>query len=97
MCMPLLVAGCGLVTATVGPMLLAEDIESEKCHLSGIIVRDLAAKVSNYRASQTLDEYLKAQVRALPAAGCLETCRAAVTAKYICTAVVLMNWYRGEG
>lgn len=37
-------------------------MESEKCHLSGIIVRDLAAKVSNYRASQTLDEYLKAQV-----------------------------------
>ena len=47
----------------VGVAVLAEDMESDKCHLSGIIVRDLAAKVSNYRASQTLDEYLKAQVR----------------------------------
>lgn len=50
----------------VGPevrAVCAEDMESDKCHLSGIIVRDLAAKVSNYRASQSLDEYLKAQVR----------------------------------
>jgi len=38
-------------------------MESDKCHLSGIIVRDLSIKVSNYRASQSLDEYLKAQVR----------------------------------
>ena len=44
------------------PPCLTEDMESEKCPLSAIIVRDLAAKVSNYRASQTLDEYLKAQV-----------------------------------
>lgn len=53
---------CGL-----RPAVCAEDMESDKCHLSGIIVRDLAAKVSNYRASQSLDEYLKAQVRAWPA------------------------------
>ena len=45
------------------PVLRAEDMESDKCHLSGSIVRDLAAKVSNYRASQSLDEYLQAQVR----------------------------------
>ncbi|KAL4430872.1 hypothetical protein ABPG75_006128 [Micractinium tetrahymenae] len=38
-----------------------EDMESEKVHLGGVIVRDLSCKVSNYRANITLDEYLKQQ------------------------------------
>lgn len=41
--------------------LLAEDIESERVHLTGIIVRDLSCVVSNYRSKLTLDEYLKKQ------------------------------------
>jgi carbamoyl-phosphate synthase small subunit len=36
-------------------------MESEKCHLGAIIVRDLSVTVSNYRSTQTLDEYCKAQ------------------------------------
>jgi carbamoyl-phosphate synthase small subunit len=36
-------------------------MESEKCHLSGIIIRDLSAAVSNYRSSKSLDQYLKEQ------------------------------------
>eukprot|EP00884_Botryococcus_braunii_P023075 jgi/Botrbrau1/9451/Bobra.0252s0072.1 len=36
-----------------------EDMESSKCHLGGIIVRDLSPVVSNYRSVMTLDEYLK--------------------------------------
>jgi carbamoyl-phosphate synthase small subunit len=40
---------------------LAEDMESEKCHLGAIIVRDLSISVSNYRATLTLDEYCKQQ------------------------------------
>jgi len=43
----------------------AEDMESEKCHLGAIVVRDLSAKVSNYRASPTLDDYLKMQASAV--------------------------------
>lgn len=38
-----------------------EDMESEKVHLGGVIIRDLSCKVSNYRANLTLDEYLKQQ------------------------------------
>ena len=39
----------------------AEDMESSKAHLGGVIVRDLSIKVSNYRSNITLDEYLKQQ------------------------------------
>lgn len=39
----------------------AEDIESEKCHLGAIIVRDLSITVSNYRSTMNLDEYCKQQ------------------------------------
>lgn len=39
----------------------AGDMESERCHLSGIIIRDLSCTVSNYRSTKTLDEYLKEQ------------------------------------
>ncbi len=39
----------------------AGDMESEKCHLSGIIVRDLSCIVSNYRSTKSLDQYLKEQ------------------------------------
>eukprot|EP00887_Chlorella_sp_A99_P005426 scaffold1.g5426.t1 len=38
-----------------------EDMESSKCHLGAVIVRDLSCVVSNYRANTTLDEYLKQQ------------------------------------
>lgn len=38
-----------------------EDMESTQCHLGAVIVRDLSIAVSNYRASMTLDEYLKQQ------------------------------------
>lgn len=38
-----------------------EDWESERCHLGAVIVRDLSATVSNYRSTQTLDAYLRAQ------------------------------------
>jgi carbamoyl-phosphate synthase small subunit len=38
-----------------------EDMESTKCHLGGVIVRDLSMKVSNYRSTMTLDDYCKAQ------------------------------------
>ncbi len=44
----------------------AEDMESSKCHLGGVIVRDLSCVVSNYRSVMSLDEYLKQQkVRSL--------------------------------
>lgn len=38
-----------------------EDMESTKCHLGGVIVRDLSLRVSNYRSCMTLDAYLKDQ------------------------------------
>lgn len=38
-----------------------EDMESTRCHLGGVIVRDLSIRVSNYRSAMTLDDYLKAQ------------------------------------
>ena len=34
-------------------------MESSKCHLGAVIVRDNSIKVSNYRSNLTLDEYLK--------------------------------------
>lgn len=39
----------------------AGDNESLKCHLSGIIVRDLSISVSNYRSTRTLDDFCKEQ------------------------------------
>ncbi|KAF5836604.1 carbamoyl-phosphate synthase [Dunaliella salina] len=61
-----------------------EDMESEKVHLAGIVVRDLSVAVSNYRATMSLDEYCKQQgtmgisgidtrdlTRALREVGCL--------------------------
>jgi carbamoyl-phosphate synthase small subunit len=36
-----------------------EDVESSKPHLAGFIVRELSRRVSNFRASGSLDEYLK--------------------------------------
>ena len=41
---------------------LADDTESKQTHLGGVIVRDLSCVVSNYRSTQSLDEYLKEQV-----------------------------------
>lgn len=38
-----------------------EDMESEQVHLGAAIIRDLSSAVSNYRSTQTLDAYLKAQ------------------------------------
>jgi len=37
-----------------------EDVESHKIFASGLIIRDLSMVVSNFRATQSLDEYLKA-------------------------------------
>ncbi|MFC3337610.1 glutamine-hydrolyzing carbamoyl-phosphate synthase small subunit [Paracandidimonas soli] len=39
----------------------AEDVESNKVHVSGLVVRDCSLRVSNFRATQSLPEYLKAQ------------------------------------
>jgi len=39
-----------------------DDMESEKVHLAGIVVRDLSVAVSNYRSVMSLDEYCKQQV-----------------------------------
>ncbi|GAB4391629.1 MAG: glutamine-hydrolyzing carbamoyl-phosphate synthase small subunit [Gammaproteobacteria bacterium] len=36
-----------------------EDSESERCHLAGLIIRDLSPTVSNWRASSNLVDYLK--------------------------------------
>ena len=38
-----------------------EDVESYKVHAAGLIVRDCPARISNFRATQTLPEYLKSQ------------------------------------
>lgn len=38
-----------------------EDVESYKVHAAGLIVRDCPARMSNFRATQTLPEYLKSQ------------------------------------
>jgi hypothetical protein len=36
-------------------------MESSKCHLGGVIARDLSISVSNYRSAMTLDDYLREQ------------------------------------
>ena len=36
-------------------------MESASVHLGDVVVRDLSTVVSNYRSTQTLDDYLKAQ------------------------------------
>jgi len=36
-----------------------EDLESAKVHLSGFVVRQLSPRVSNFRAQESLEEYLK--------------------------------------
>lgn len=38
-----------------------EDVESYKVHAAGLIVRDCPSRVSNFRATQSLPEYLKSQ------------------------------------
>ncbi|GBF96248.1 carbamoyl-phosphate synthase S chain [Raphidocelis subcapitata] len=38
-----------------------EDLESSKCHLGAIIVRDLSCVVSNYRSTKTLSQYCEEQ------------------------------------
>lgn len=39
----------------------AEDMESDKVHAAGLVIRDLPAVVSNFRAEQSLPQFLKAQ------------------------------------
>lgn len=39
----------------------AEDVESARVHAAGLVVRDCSLRVSNFRATQSLPEYLKAQ------------------------------------
>lgn len=38
-----------------------EDVESSKVHAAGLIIRDLPLLMSNFRATQTLPDYLKAE------------------------------------
>ncbi len=38
-----------------------EDVESSKVHAAGLIIRDLPLQVSNFRATQSLSDYLKAE------------------------------------
>ena len=38
-----------------------EDVESSRVHAAGLVVRDCPARISNFRARQTLPEYLKEQ------------------------------------
>jgi carbamoyl-phosphate synthase small subunit len=38
-----------------------EDVESSKVHAAGLIIRDLPLQVSNFRATQSLPDYLKAE------------------------------------
>jgi carbamoyl-phosphate synthase small subunit len=38
-----------------------EDMESSRIHAAGLIIRDLPLRVSNFRAKQSLSEYLKSQ------------------------------------
>jgi carbamoyl-phosphate synthase small subunit len=38
-----------------------DDMESSKCHLGAIIVRDYSIVISNYRSKMSLDEYCKQQ------------------------------------
>lgn len=39
----------------------AEDVESSQIHAAGLVVRDCPARVSNFRATQSLPDYLKSQ------------------------------------
>lgn len=39
----------------------AEDVESTKVHAAGLIIRDLPILVSNFRSTQSLSDYLKAE------------------------------------
>jgi len=36
-------------------------VESNKVHAAGLIIRDLPLQVSNFRAKQSLSDYLKAE------------------------------------
>ncbi|MGH6648485.1 carbamoyl-phosphate synthase domain-containing protein, partial [Aquabacterium sp.] len=38
-----------------------EDVEASKVHASGLIIKDLPIRVSNFRQTQSLSEYLQAQ------------------------------------
>ncbi|MDX5363125.1 MAG: glutamine-hydrolyzing carbamoyl-phosphate synthase small subunit, partial [Pseudazoarcus pumilus] len=39
----------------------AEDVEADRVHAAGLVIRDLPLLTSNFRCEQTLDAYLKAQ------------------------------------
>ena len=39
----------------------AEDVESDRVHAAGLVVRDCSLRVSNFRATQSLPDYLKSQ------------------------------------
>jgi carbamoyl-phosphate synthase small subunit len=38
-----------------------EDSESTKAHAAGLVIRDCPARLSNFRSTQSLPDYLKAQ------------------------------------
>lgn len=39
----------------------SEDVESDKIHAAGLIIKDLPLMVSNFRSEQSLSDYLKSQ------------------------------------
>jgi carbamoylphosphate synthase small subunit len=46
-----------------------EDVESDRIHAAGLVIRDLPLIVSNFRATQSLPDYLKSQNIVAIAAG----------------------------
>lgn len=38
-----------------------EDVESDRIHAAGLVIRDCSLRVSNYRATQSLPDYLKSE------------------------------------
>lgn len=57
---------CGQIVALTYPHVgntgvNAQDVESDRIHVSGLIVRDCSLRVSNYRATGNLPDYLRSQ------------------------------------
>src|SRR5436190_15070457 len=57
---------CGQIVTMTYPLIgnygvNIEDIESRKIFAEGLVVRELSRTVSNWRAGESLDEYLKKQ------------------------------------
>ena len=50
-----------VLTTDTMALVNAEDVESSRVHAAGLVVRDCSLRVSNFRATQSLPDYLKAQ------------------------------------